>query len=360
MRVRYPAVRDLVIVLSDLYWSAATEAKPEREIDVPALERVSRFGEATLLGEGWRTWLARRMGFSDALRATPADAVAELSKIAGANPLLTGSRGTTSAWVAQPVHWLASLSTLHLDRRGILLLSATELVRLAADFNATFADSPYRVQPLDSGELLVTSATPVDAVTVNPARCVGTDFSVALPGGEGGGALRRLGSEIEMWLHDHPLNRERQQRRAPPISGLWFWDGREPATVNASHISSLEKTLVLGHDWLIDALNRRQGYTPQPLPDILAPQVIYPTADAASSMVFLIRTTDLLNANAAWTLDDVLIDIDSRYLAPAVQALAAGNVQRVSIIANDRQLLLQPRDHWKLWRPRKPGVSGLQ
>ena len=46
-----------------------------------------------------------------------------------------------------------------------------------------------------------------------------------MPMGEGAEGYRRLSSEIEMALHEHDVNVERQSQGLQPVNGLWIWGG---------------------------------------------------------------------------------------------------------------------------------------
>lgn len=46
-----------------------------------------------------------------------------------------------------------------------------------------------------------------------------------MPSGEGAAGYRQLVSEIEMALHDHEVNRFRQQLGRQPVNCLWLWGG---------------------------------------------------------------------------------------------------------------------------------------
>ena len=59
--------------------------------------------------------------------------------------------------------------------------------------------------------------------TTEPARCVGGGWSQRPAARAGRAAVRRLGAEIEMWLHWHPVNAARADRGSLPSTALWFW-----------------------------------------------------------------------------------------------------------------------------------------
>jgi hypothetical protein len=44
-----------------------------------------------------------------------------------------------------------------------------------------------------------------------------------MPRGDHAAELKRLMTEMQMLLHDHPVNQQRQRRGIPTINSLWFW-----------------------------------------------------------------------------------------------------------------------------------------
>jgi hypothetical protein len=68
----------------------------------------------------------------------------------------------------------------------------------------------------------------------------------------------------------------------------------------------------------------------------------------------------MLHANPSWTFFDAVAQIDRAFIAPAVEALGDGRVERLVILANDHQLTARARDRFKLWRRIAPGLSGLR
>jgi hypothetical protein len=126
-------VRELVVVISDLYLPAsdAGEASAAKRSGAPpGLEYLARFGHKSAIEEGWRAWLARWLDRDDLVGIAPASIAAVGHNCA---------RG--SAWFATPVHLIASLTRLHLDRRSLLRLSAEDLAKLSEDFGRSFGDS---------------------------------------------------------------------------------------------------------------------------------------------------------------------------------------------------------------------------
>jgi hypothetical protein len=279
-------------------------------------------------------------------------------------------------WMATPVHLVAGLTSLHLDRRSILRLSIDDLAAFATEFRRVFHDSGFVLEPLDSGDFLLFGPQMSIAQTVEPARAMGTSIADAQPVGTGDPALRRLGAEIEMWLHEHPINDVRRRRGEAPVTGLWVWGGgpspvpreraprhRREAAANTpqpggSPLASAASTdIAFGRDAYLRGLWASIGKKVFPLPQQLAEVFGYPEVRRAA---LVIEISPMLHANPSWTFFDAVAQIDRAFIAPAVEALDAGRVERLVILANDYQLTVRARDRFKLWRRIPRGLSGLQ
>lgn len=87
-----------------------------------------------------------------------------------------------------------------------------------------------------------------------PEQALGEDLYYHLPQGAEGRAWRILLNEVQVILHQHPLNAARRERGQPPVNHLWLWgSGVLPASVPTS------LTAVIGDDLLLTALAKRAG-----------------------------------------------------------------------------------------------------
>jgi hypothetical protein len=381
-----PPVREIVIVISDLYLApgqaggspeAAASARDAAatSVTLPGFEHIARFGlRRSIEGEGgWRPWLARWLGRDDLAAVAPA-------AIAAASVTPTDA----TVWLATPVHLIAGLTSLHIDRRSLLRLSAADLASFAQDFNRTFGDTDLHLAPLANGEFLMRGPATLIAATTEPARALVADLETALPKGSDSKAIRRLGAEIEMWLHAHPLNETRRRRGELPVSTLWLWGGGALANRAATHevaskvqpmspptgqrtasqVNSHTESpgnrgdVALGSDPYLTGLWHLHGSRIDELPDDkLATLLVDPDVQRS---VLVTEVTPMLHTNPHWTVFEALAELDRRYVAPAIAALQTGAVEKVVLIANDTELQVTRRDRLKFWRRRQSTLLGLQ
>jgi hypothetical protein len=357
-----PPVREIVIVIADLYLAPGqTDLPPGAGAlgTLPGLEHAARFGRRrSIEGEGgWRPWLARWLGRDDL--ATIAPAVIAAAALDAPPPAAAPTPDGT-AWIATPVHLIAGLTSLHLDRRSILRLTPTDCESFAIDFNRTFAGSDLVLTPLPSGDFLLQGPATLTGSTTEPSRALVADLEASLPKGADAKPLKRLGAELEMWLHATPLNETRQRRGEFPVSTLWLWGGGPHATAAMSVTRSpLPQTnLAFGTDPYLAGLTHVLGIPSRVLPDQL--NSILGGDPHGQRAVLVAEVTPMLQSNPRWTLFEALAELDRRLVSPALTALRSGTLESVILIANDTELRLGRRDHLRFWRRRQSTLLGLQ
>lgn len=205
----------LFVVDFHLEKSALEGGAGEQLPALPALESLLRQGRRLQPFPDWRAALLAEVGLPASPAIAPARVAARMLDHVKAGGL----------WLAQPVHRVAGLSRVNLHPAGLLRLSAQEAEDWSRDFNRDFEGSGLRLHALAPGLLL--EGLPVDTPGgVDPALLLGAPIPVAPAPGSAGRPLRKASAEIEMWLHEHPRNRERERRGELPLNGLWIWGGQ--------------------------------------------------------------------------------------------------------------------------------------
>jgi hypothetical protein len=132
------------------------------------------------------------------------------------------------ACFVSPLHMVAGISRVHLPEGGRLVLEAEERAAWREEFNREFGNAELRLHAT-AEEWVLTAPFAAAARDAAPEQLLGEPLMRAPAASAAERALRRLGAEVEMWLAAHPRNREREQRRSPPINGFWFWGGGQVA-----------------------------------------------------------------------------------------------------------------------------------
>ncbi len=339
-------VRELVLLLTDVY------LPPDTDAVVATRAGHARYAAAEFLPSGWRDWLAQRVGRGE-LSGWPVAAL-----VAAAYP--EGQLGTLPAGVAQfrndvmlatPVHLQAGMDHVRLPADGLLQLTAEELDSLAASFDPALGrERGLSLRTVGGSGLLLAGLPLGQVVTADPARWLGADLRQALPRGADAPRVRALAGEIELWLHEHPLNVLRRRRRERPVSALWLWGGGTAVRPDAAPLARG----VAQRDLLLAVLTRD--------PAALALARLAGLAAAPSDAPQLLRQPHTRSI-AVLALSDYgqrgLAAFEHDWLQPARAALRRGELQALRLMANDRVTTLMRFDALKVWRPARHWLRAL-
>ena len=193
------------------------------------------------------------------------------------------------------------------------------------------------------GEASHRASLPLSAVT-------GRRLSSERPHSEAAASLRHWQNEIQMLLHTHPVNENRQSRGLPAINGLWLWGaGALPPAKKAS-----------GNDLF---------FTDDPLARGLANQAGYQVKPALATLADLPKLAT--NAKALVTLENLLAPsryeqaerwqaalqyLETHWFAPLAQGMPG--IRQVSLLSATAYGALswsvRPSDRWKFWQRPRP------
>jgi len=209
----------LVLTLPSTYFrfERHVRAAPVRS---PALERFLAYADMHAAVADWRSEAQLLIGgpAASVLRAAPAAFLAEV----GAAP---AAGKAEHVFLAAPLHARASMTSVGLPHSGVLALTPGEARDIAADFNERLECGGARLFAGASGRLFCTFDAPLTVETRAPDLIQGYDLWDFQPTGPDAARLKKLGSEVEMWLFGHPLNQRRSERGELEITGLWLWGG---------------------------------------------------------------------------------------------------------------------------------------
>lgn len=208
-------------------------------------------------------------------------------------------------------------------------LSADDAASLVGRLNAHFATDGLRFVAATPRHWFLGSTRPYAMTTRPLTRALGAPLLELLPRGPDARIWRRWESEIEMLLHDHPVNVRREAQARAAVNGLWLCDGGAlPAPPRP-----MPGRVTLAHDDAVRALAAHAGEAHADVPGSLA--AARAAAAAAPELVAVVAAdADPAAIEANWTL-------------PAWQALAAGALSRVTLVADGRGGALR----WEVFRP---------
>lgn len=319
-------MRDLTLIVTDGHAPAGLEAEGLAAIDrVPSAELIRARGETHAGIADW--WQALFM-LPGAGRQQAADDLA-LAPIAWFG--LTGRRDA-QLWFATPVRLLATINHVRLDAVGVP--SSLRGDSLAEDFNRDFAGQGLTLHADLGSQWFLEIARDLSATTIDPCRIVGGDVTESLPSGRDGPYLRRLMTEVQMWLHS---------RTSLPraINALWLWGGGRSWPELAGYtlpMAASDEPLLRGL-W-------RLGHAPcvDPVANFAQAHQLH-----AESVVATIALERWRNCGESRPL----LRLERDWLAPAWTAIAAGSIGGLGLYLNGALTRVSRRHCWRLWRARR-------
>lgn len=132
-----------------------------------------------------------------------------------------------AAWVccADPVWLVAELDHLRLGAWPLPGLGEDDAAALAAALGETLAERGLRLEVAAPGRWYLVAARPLEVEAPAPAALGGENLARHLPRGADARMLAAVLNEIQMILHEHPVNEARAARGLPPANGVWAWGG---------------------------------------------------------------------------------------------------------------------------------------
>lgn len=336
------------LVIPGLIWPGASAVSPVAGLELPALSQL--LGAGTRQLQAFRPLdqeLARVFGLplpDQAAGALPLAALRRLGEAAGP------ADATGAHWLcADPVH--LSFAREHLlltDLEGDELASG-EIAALLDTLNTQFSDlGQFEAAAPTRWYLRLTTPSPAHFYPLHDV--IGRPIKDFLPEGDDARRWQRALNEIQVVLHNHPVNQAREADGRRSVNSLWFWGaGSLPAT------PPRPAAAVQTRDLIAAGFARAAGIEPSP-PDLTG-------ALRQDTLVFL---DSLLKPAMQLDIDrwrDALATLERDWFAPLRAAQRAGRIDRFTLTApGDRgtlSLTIDRADRWKFWRRPQPFAQVL-
>lgn len=252
---------------------------------------------------------------------------------------------------ADPVHLRIERDHLQLIGAAQFALTAAESDALVNTLNKHLAQDGLTLEIVSPAEWIVRVPTESIPATTPIWRVTDKSIFEHLPGASGGIDWRKLGNEVQMLLHDHPVNVERESCGEPVISGVWFWGG-EPLTEEpglAPEFIHADDTLTRGL-----AVHAKSEYR------VLPPTFADWQPEAGMSLVVLDDLSRAVRAHDAEAWNAALIRLERDWFQPVMKAVWEKRLPMVRAVfpgeRHTQYLHVARLDLWKLWRSRRPAA----
>jgi hypothetical protein len=274
----------------------------------------------------WQQGLLDALGLGATAAQYPSAAV---TRTGAANERASGY------WMhATPMHFAAGLdhlSAVLLD--GERAVTGPELAGLEAVVREHLAAASYELVRTSADQWLVRVPHALEVSTVEPGLAARGPLEDRLPRGRDAPSLRRLMTELQMILHEHPVNVGRLGRGVPEFNAIWLHGGGE-----IGKITPRELPPAFGDDLYLRGIYRLHDTSGAEQPD-----------DARD----LLARLDTREAVAVVPCND-LDTLESRWLVPLVDALRAGTLARLDLLLDRWRIAMERRALIRFWKSPRP------
>lgn len=270
--------------------------------------------------------------------------------------VLAGNRWETGRHYAfaDPVHLAVDRDRLVMADGMAFNVTEVESEALMQTLNGLFSDDGLHFVALDPRHWIIERDRAIDVAAVPIHEARGKAVDSLLPSGADQQNWRATQSEIQMLLHDHPVNEARENRGELPINSVWFWGGGVLPPLSKS-VEDKSKTLCADLAW-VRGFARHLGVPAASIAEwekfLQAPELGTQCLVADDSLQARIDYSDMDGWRTALT------QLEASLFAPALGHLQRGALEEISIqspTANDSKIWTVARgDLRKFWRRPKP------
>ncbi|MFM9881635.1 MAG: hypothetical protein ACKVQT_01295 [Burkholderiales bacterium] len=309
----------LRLIVPELFWS--------HESPIPAHADLAARGIETLVARG-----RKRVRAVGSLEAWLLDAfgipTVDVLPVAPFALLGDGVPHEERHWIrVDPVHLRVGRDDFTLLDATTMPLEVAEAAALTGALNEHFREQAMRFIAPAAGRWYMTGPTPITASTATLDQVRGRSVDALRPTGPGALPLQAFMNEVQMLLHDHPVNETRERRGLPLINSVWPWGAGQPHEIVAPAVVTIytDDPLALG-------LARTAAIAAHPVPVGIESILHAPFARGVTWVVLdRLRSASAYRDLDAWRAG--LAELEARWFAPALEALRSRRLGMITIHA---------------------------
>jgi hypothetical protein len=238
-----------------------------------------------------------------------------------------GDPGDDYVLCADPVHLAADRDTVVLVQR-VDDVPADARARHVQMLDGHFAGDGLRFEALRSDAWFARSPSAATVRMTPLDAALGRPLFPHLPAGADARRWRTWQNEIQMLLHEHPLNAEREAQGQPTVTGLWFWGGGALRDVGQAPVGFVAAAAGAPGDLARGLAQRcevasREVHDDDDLAHALDGSAAAGTKAQRSAYAIVVPPAKLTPQR-----------LESAWLAPALARLARGDVEALHLIAD--------------------------
>jgi len=350
---------NLHLFVPDLFWPEATFPEIYRDLSFPAIETLlAKSSQSENESQGVEAWLCSTFSV-EKQQDWP---VAPITLLADKMENMKVGDGY---WLrADPVHLLVEHDQVVLADSRVFRISLEEACQFVNVINKHFAENDLHLPsygfgaerrgmvflPLcsDRWYLCVVKTPIIHTHVLNEVSS--KNINSFLPFGAENMFWKGIFNEIQMLLHEHPLNQAREERGELAVNSIWFWGGGVmPKLISSPY------THVWSNDVFPCALALACGTDYAELPTNVA--TWQQSIASGRHLVFLNSLHGKSQYRDAYGWRDSLKEMEDTWFSPLLGALRNGKIDQIIVTTIDRgrarSFSVTRSNLWKFWCVRK-------
>ena len=255
---------------------------------------------------------------------------------------------------ADPVHIRVDRDRAVLVDNSLLDLSKDEAQALAAPLNQHFQDDAIEFHAAAPKRWYIKLERSPRLTTREASAVAGKDVRQNLPEGADALAWHAVFNEVQMLLHEHPVNEAREARGDPVINSVWFWGGGTRPAVAGRHFNAVwsddAAALALGA-----AADAHTGAAPANAESWLT--LASGLRQAHSHLIVLSELASAIAYHDAESWRTRVTALESDWFRPLIRALRENAITRLVVVAPGEdscwRFEIARADLLKFWRAAK-------
>jgi len=245
---------------------------------------------------------------------------------------------------ADPVYLAADREGLVLMDSSTFSLDLQEALVLAADIRDLLAEEGLELEVPVTDRWYLKLHEPANVTTTPIHEVVAKDIHRYLPAGSGRDRWSRLLNEIQMTLHNCPVNEERQQRSELPVNSIWCWGGG-----NLPPAGNCQWKRVYSDEIISKGLSRLAGIACHELPEDVAGIL---SDSGRDDQILAVLSFGLRHAQyhdlIGW--QDFIAYLEAYWFSGMLGMLHDKTIDRLTLLLGDQEFSITKSSLLKFWK----------
>lgn len=337
----------LTLLIPSLFWSDTTQPQIYEDLPLSSLEKLLSKGALRRHpAQEMDAWLCSAFNIAKQHNWP----IAPIMLHADNSSLITHN----DFWMrADPVHLRIEQNHIMLADSQAFKISPEEAQQITQSFNQDVGRHyDFSLLPLRNDHWYIRLPHSPQMQTYSLGQVTCRNINDFLPTGSESIFWHKIFNETQMLLHEHPINQQRESNGELPINSVWFWGGGiMPDSMHSQY----------SHIWSDDDFARAlasASHTPYSKLPINANEWLSDNQLSGTPLVILDNLSVHAKYRNAYEWREILKRMQNDWFFPLYQALKAGRINRITLVAvNEHSLLefeIMRSNVWKFWLMTRP------